>query len=65
MTSDPGNSWWVGPCGSFHDHISPAGGKLGNVVDVEDAMSCFEWVVEGFEKGALFVTWREPVLSTQ
>lgn len=56
MSSDPGNAWWVGPCGSFYDHISLARGKLGNIIDVKDAISCFRLVVKGFEKGGLFIT---------
>ncbi len=32
----------------------------GNVVDVGDVLYCFKIMVEGFEKGGLFVTWREP-----
>jgi hypothetical protein len=65
MSTNPGNVKWLGPCGSFYDHMSPAGGELGNIDDVKDAMYYFELVVEGFETGALFVMWREPVPGTR
>jgi hypothetical protein len=64
ISSDPRNVWWIGPCGSFYDHMTLAGGELGNIIDVEDAIYCFRLVVESFEKGGLFVTWREPVPGT-
>jgi hypothetical protein len=51
------------PCGSFYEHMSLARGELGNIIDAEDAIYCFELVIEGFDKGGLFVKWREPVPS--
>jgi len=59
-TLEGGCVYYIGPTTSFLDAMVAAGRELAGVDNIEDMLFCLREVVEGLEKGGIYVRWRSP-----